>query len=70
MRVQFRQKELGWFVVNSKMKLNKVYEKLIQIVTISNIRETLHSIFSALVYRPIGLPYFSEHWHILELLQI
>ena len=28
------------------MKLKKIYEKLMQIVTISNIRETLHSIFS------------------------
>ena len=43
-RIQFRQKELGWFVVNSMRKLRKIYEKLIQIVTISNIRETLYSI--------------------------
>ena len=42
MRVRFRQKQLGWFVVNSMRKLKKVYEKLIQIVTISNIRETLY----------------------------
>ena len=68
-RVQFRQKELGWFVhfvVNSMRKLKKIYERLIQIVTISNTRETLYSIFSALVCRPIGLSYFSELWHILE----
>ena len=57
-RVQFCQKELGWFVVNSMMKLKKIYEKLIQIVTISNIREKLYSIFSALVRRSIGLQYF------------
>ena len=69
-RVQFRQKELGWFVVNSMMKLKKIYEKLIQIVTISNIREILYSIFSALVCRPIRLSYFSELWQILELFQI
>ena len=47
MRVRFRQKELDWFVVNSMRKLKKVYEKLIQIDTISNIRETLYTIFSA-----------------------
>ena len=32
LRVQFRQKELGWFVANSMMKLKKVYEKLIQLL--------------------------------------
>ena len=47
MRVRFRQKELDWFVVISMRKLKKVYEKLIQIDTISKIRETLYSIFSA-----------------------
>ena len=52
------------------MKLKKIYEKLIQIVTISNIRETLYSIFSALVCRSIGLQHFKEIWHILELFQI
>ena len=69
-RVRFRQKELGWFVVNSIMKLKKVCEKLIQIVTIFNIRETLYSIFIALVCRSIGLPYFYELWHIWQLFQI
>ena len=44
MRVRFCQKELDWFVVNSMRKLKKIYEKLIQIDTISNIRETLYSI--------------------------
>ena len=70
MRVRFRQKELDWFVVNSMRKLKKVYEKLIQIDTISNIRKTLYSIFSALVCKSIKLPYFSELWHILQLFQI
>ena len=70
MRVRFRQKELDWFVVNSMRKLKKVYEKLIQIDTISNIRETLYSIFSALVCRSIKLSYFFELWHILQLFQI
>ena len=70
MRVRFCQKERGWFVVNSMRKLKKVYEKLIQIDTISNIRETLYSIYSALVCRSIELPYFSELWHILQLFQI
>ena len=70
MGVRFRQKELGWFVVNSMRKLKKVYENLIQIDTISNIRKTLYSIFSALVCRSIELPYCSEHWHILQLFQI
>ena len=69
MRVRFRQKELDWFVVNSMRRLKKVYEKLIQIETIS-IRETLYSIFSALVCKSIKLPYFSELWHILQLFQI
>ena len=69
-RVQFRQKELGWFVVNSMMKLKKIYEKLIQIVAVFNIRETLYSIFCALVCRSIGLLHFSELWHILELFNI
>ena len=36
-RVQFRQKELGWFVVNSIMKLKKIREKLIQIITVSKL---------------------------------
>ena len=58
MRVRFRKKELDWFVVNSMRKLKKVYEKLIQIDTISNIRETLYSIFSALVCKSIKLPIF------------
>ena len=48
MRVRFRQKELDWFVVNSMRKLKKIYEKLIQIDTISNIRETLYSIYLVL----------------------
>ena len=41
-----------------------------QIDTISNIRETLYSIFSALVCKSIKLPYFSKLWHILQLFQI
>ena len=70
-RVQFRQKELGWFVANSMRKLKKIYEKFIQIVTISNIRETLYSILYLVLWCagqsgcPI-FPNFGIFWNIVS----